>query len=391
MVKKALHRALFVLGLLFLMISCTEDELRVKPYPLVETLEIKNVRTTGATFEAKIDNMEDFKIIEHGFVWRQKVLQTIDENPRLGNSNQRISNEPILNNKFSEEIVSTLVNGLTYSVRAFVRTEDFLVYGKNQEFRSLGSSPPIFNDFSPKIGRLNDTIILKGKYFSTVSVQNRVFFKDTESQIIKNTDSTITCIVPDAGRSETVPIYIEVTNKRSISPENFSYEQPVINLIEPINGIFGDEVTISGERFSTRTNGNSVRFGSAFAQIISSDENTLKVIVPENIAFSSLEVEVISDSQEVTYSENFTIDPPEITFVSSSVSADNAITIRINNGHPTTSRNNFFIEDIPANVISRNGSDFLVRVPPGPFPRGRAKIKVQVLDQTMEYPTELIF
>ncbi len=372
-----------IAGICLLLMSCTEDEIRIKPYPSVETLDISNISESGATFGAKIDNVEGFGIIEHGFVWALK------ENPTIESSNKIIKNETILNDEFSEEVTTTLYNGFTYVVRAYVRTDNYLVYGKNKKFRSLGSSPATFSDFIPKIGTLGDTITLKGRNFSFKKEQNSVFFKNVESQIIHNTDSTITCIVPEARGNKTVPIFIEIANQRAQSEEDFSYEQPVINSVTPLNGIFGDEITITGENFSTRPNGSFVRIGSAIAQLTYSDENTLKALVPENIEVSSLEIQVSSDSQVVTYSEKFSIDLPEITSISSGLTVNGGVSIRLNNSHPQASKNIFFIEDFQSQIISRNNSDFLIRVPSGPFPRRKARIKVQVLDQIVEYPVDL--
>jgi N-acetylneuraminic acid mutarotase len=57
--------------------------------------------------------------------------------------------------------------------------------------------------------------------------------------------------------------------------------------------------------------------------------------------------------------------------------------------NPNLIKNKVFIEGNLAETISLNGSDLTVRVPVGPYPRRKAKVTIQVLDQITEYKDDI--
>lgn len=369
--------------LAFSLVTCSKDRTIIRPFPSVQTLEVSNISESGATFNAKIINEGNLEIIEHGFVWNRL------ENPTIDNADKRVLTSSIVNNEFSAEITTTISKHKNFFIRAYVKTKDYLVYGKNVSFISLGSSPAIFDSFSPKIGSWGDTIKIKGKYFSFKKEWNRVSFKDLPSKVISNTDSTITCTVPRNVRDKTVPIYILVGGESVKSKEDFKFFLPEITSISPISATFGEEITITGKNFSNQMVDIQVFFGNSYrpqeAAIISSTQNTIKVIVPNNLESSSEPIKVISNLQEVTYPINFTLKPPTITFATPDINANKSINIIVNNFHPTPSKNKFTIENIPTQILSGEEGNYTVKVPWGPYPRRKAKIKVQVLDLITEY------
>ncbi|HHC79973.1 MAG TPA: hypothetical protein ENK46_08820 [Flavobacteriia bacterium] len=364
---------------MFSLVYCTKDVGGTRPYPRVQTLEVTNISESGAVFNATISNDGNLQIIEHGFVWGNR------EDLTISNANKRVLTNNITNNEFSAEILTTLTKDQLFFVRAYLKTDQYLVYGKPVTFVSLGSTPVVFDSFSPRVGKWGDTIHLKGKYFSFRREENNVRFKDLESRVLSSTDSTITCIVPRDLNDQRVPIYIEVANEVVKSREDFELLLPRITAITPIMGTFRDTITISGENFSRQSFDNQIYFGNIRATVVTSNANTIKVLVPDDLESSSEAIKVISDSHEATYDTNFSLMPPVITFVAQGIFANNEATIQVNNFHPILSKNIVTIEDIESQIISGGDGTYTVKVPWGPFPRRKAKIKIQVLDLISEY------
>jgi IPT/TIG domain-containing protein len=201
--------------------SCTDDGISPREYPRLETLEVTNISESGATFNAKIFHPGNQKILEYGFVWGWYRYD-----PDLG-SNRVFLTETLTKEEFSSNITTTLYKNQNYNVRAFIKTEEYTVYGNSMPFKSLGSKGAIIDDFFPKKGTWGDTIQITGKNFSYLSVYNKIFFKDVKSKVISSTDSIIKCIVPDGISGKTVPIYLDLAGQKTYAKEEFELLIPV--------------------------------------------------------------------------------------------------------------------------------------------------------------------
>ena len=120
--KILLRNILFIL-LLGLLVDCNKDEVTSRNYPRLKTLTVSDTTSEGAKFNAEIIFRGNIEIVKYGFVWGE------NENPNLENSDRVIYSENIQSNEFSEIIETTIKEGVSYFVRAFVETDDFIVYG----------------------------------------------------------------------------------------------------------------------------------------------------------------------------------------------------------------------------------------------------------------------
>jgi len=381
-IQKFIIRTLSIYAML-LFISCTEDNETIpREYPGIETLDVTNISKSGVTFNAKVLHSGTQDIIEYGFVWSNK-----QKDPSLDDE-KIILTEELINETFSAEIKTTLAKNRWYHMKAFARTAEYTVYGTHLAFKSLGSNPAFIENFFPKIGSWGDTIQLNGKHFRKES--NQVKFKDLASEIISSTDSTITCIVPSNIGDKEVPIYLTVDRETSRAKEDFKITPLEITSISNLNGSIGDELTIIGSNFDEDLTKNEVIFGDlAFGTIVYSDYNTIKVIVPRDIRNSSEKITVRAKLQEVTFAEKFTLIPPEIVSMPNGIYANKEVIIRGAYLHPNRFKNKVLIEGHFAETVSLNGSDLTVRVPAGPYPRRKAKVTIQVLDQITEYKDDI--
>ncbi len=364
-------------------VSCTDDnEQTIREYPGIETLEVTNISELGVTFNAKILRPGKQDIIEYGFVWTDKSINPTLDNERI------ILTEKLTDETFSADIKTTLVKNRWYHIKAFVKTVEYTVYGIDVPYKSLGSNPAFIEDFFPKIGSWGDTIQLTGKHFK--QAKNRVKFKNSTSEILSSTDSTITCIVPSNIGDLEVPIYLTVDGQTSKAKEDFKITPVEIISISNLNGSIGDELTIIGRNFDEDLTKNEVIFGDlAVGTVVYSDYNTIRVIVPIDIRNSSESITVRTKLQEVTFAEKFTLIPPEIVSMPNGIYVNEPVIITGNYFHPNRFKNKILIEGQFAETIALNGSELTVRVPVGPYPGRKAKVTIQVLDMISEYKNEV--
>lgn len=212
-----------LLVLLTIILGCADEyEITPRAYPRLNTLPITESTKEGARFNAKIIYRGDMEILSYGFVWGNR------EDPVKEKHDKRVLIGNLQADSFSETIVSTLAFGVTYYVRAFVETSDFVVYGENRRFSSQGSTAPEFIGVRPESSILRDTIAILGKGFSHIKARNIVTFGELRAEVVTATDSIIKVIVPFELAKERVPIKVEVAGFSSQSNNNFRLLKPTI-------------------------------------------------------------------------------------------------------------------------------------------------------------------
>ena len=126
--KKNIKLALsFVIIVISSITSCSDDGIP-REYPRVKTSDVNNITTSGATFNGEITLLGNRNIIEYGFVWDNYEFPTIDY------SNKINLGSGIGLGKFTTQLETSLEKGVIYYVRAYAKTDNFLVYGKIIEF-----------------------------------------------------------------------------------------------------------------------------------------------------------------------------------------------------------------------------------------------------------------
>ena len=256
--------------------TCSKDEVTPREYPRVKTLEVNEIISTGARFNAEIlyTNKE---IIEYGFVWANY------ENPTIDHSDKKVTAENIGAEHFSAKISTTLREGETYYVRAYAKNNNYLVYGKVVSFTNLGSKAPELIDFLPKEGEVGDTIHIVGQNFSYLYDKNVVRFNEIKAEIldIDLSDSTINVVVPKEIDSLYSKITIEIDGNRSNTLPELFHLAPVNFIgISPKKGTAGDTITINGNHFGSELEIIEVRFDTTRAKIIDGNSKSITIIVP---------------------------------------------------------------------------------------------------------------
>lgn len=111
--------------------SCQKDEVAVRDYPRLRTLDVKEITQTGAKFSAEIISGDQGEVIEYGFTWSPYA-----PSPLLG-ENDSIDTKGSLNSTTFSSNVQNLESNKIYYVRSFIKTGTLLIYGRVVGFSTL--------------------------------------------------------------------------------------------------------------------------------------------------------------------------------------------------------------------------------------------------------------
>lgn len=348
-----------MLLMICLFTTCKKEEVATKEYPRLNTLDVTTINETGATFNAEIisGNIADIK--EYGFVW------DTNGNPNIGLDDQLVIPGQLIQNKFSAEINSSLVKGVTYYVKPYVKSSGFLVYGKYVSFISSGSEAPVILNFTPKTGVWGDTIKITGKYFRSRNEGVIVKLGELQASVISISDSTIKIVIPDKTNSELVNLSVSVIGKIATSLNQFSYKVPVISGISPEYVTFSDTVYIKGNNLISARIQPTVNFNVTRMAIVFASEKLIKIVLPVSYKTKTTSIAVIGPTGFITAGMALKLkDLLLMNYMPDSVFKPAAIiTINGKNFNPVISNNQVLIDGFKATILEGTTQQLKVQLP----------------------------
>lgn len=236
------------LAVCFLILSsCDKDDDKVDTNLSVkiETLTNSLIPNGGVILRGKIENLEG--VFDYGF-----VISTIKEGT-YNNIGRKETFKGGINGEFSVELLNGLIEGQKYYYNVIVYKIDGNLYGKEKLFVSNGSAQPTITEIIPNKACLNDTIKVKGKYFSK---NPAVYFGDIKASLLRKSDTLFEAIVPYPNSNQ-----LPVTPYKSIKIINedkqervsslFTLHTPKIDSIIPRQITDSDTLKIYGAHFET--------------------------------------------------------------------------------------------------------------------------------------------
>lgn len=372
---KAILRYILLISLLSLLIKCDKDEITSRNYPRLKTLPVSDITSEGAIFNAEITLRGNFEILNYGFVWAES------ENPTKEINDRCVFAENIQSDNFSEIIETTLKEGTYYYVRAFIETNDFIVYGENVSFFSLGSKAPKIKDIFPLEGTIGDTVVISGNNFSFIEEQNKTYFNEIASELIFASDTMLKVIVPKTLTELESEIFVSIFGNKSSSSSSFKLTTPKINQFTPEFGTDNSEITIYGEGFTYFTNLNIVTIGNKGAVVTSATKTQLKVIIPFGILTKENELSVMVASQKGIANVPFKMLAPIIAdFEPKEASIREFLTIKGENFSTTQNGNQVYFDTARANIIEVSATSIVAEVPYGVHD----SVKIEILTAEQE-------
>lgn len=171
---------------------------------------------------------------------------------------------------------------------------------------------PKINVFSPEIATFRDVIAISGQNFNPKVSNNRVYFGETEAEVIDVSDSEISVIVPDEYYSESGKAQIRVAigelSTTSLSEFNLLLHE-VLNFT-PTSADRNDEITLDGNYFNPTSEFNRIFLDEVELNVISASENQIIVSIPEGIEHGNHSLKVSIAGRTVTATNPITIYEP---------------------------------------------------------------------------------
>jgi len=356
--KSLLRNALFTL-LFFSLINCEEEEVTSQEYPRLRTLAVTDINSGGATFNAEFVYRGNFEILNYGFVW------DTSSNPEVESSDRVVIKGDVHSTQFTKEIKSTLAENQKYYVRAFVKTEEYFVYGENIEFISLGSEAPTITDFYPENGTLGDTITIEGKNFSYID--NKAFFEEFEAKIAASTDTLLKVVVPDQINMSANKIFVSVKNNKAQADKTYHINAPQLLEINPDAAKTDDTVKIKGRFIGHILDHIKVNFekdkinSSIKNEVIANSNNEISVVVPKKLEEKAkiwVTIAGMTDSIEFSYKR-----PRIISINEANISWGDTLVAETQNFYSDKTKYKIFLNSSQITVLDATDTSFSFIVP----------------------------
>ncbi|GHA39586.1 hypothetical protein GCM10007103_21190 [Salinimicrobium marinum] len=347
-----------ILAIIFIsmFISCSTDEDEVDPQEVEPIFETSNalIGTKGGVHLSGTYTSNGKVISEAGFEY------SVDN---LFNSKTRLYTEPTSNGELEFFLTNGIDENVKYYYRVFVTSAGESFYGNYNSFISDGSVAPEVDSISNDFGHIADTLKIYGNYFTDSKYSTDVYFSNIKGQVISLNDTLIECKVPGNISGVVNDIIVRIDNRIGFY-SSFTLFKPSIEIIDPIAGLIGDTLSITGNHFDLVNSRNKVFFGNTGANVIESNREVVKVLVPENIQNTSESISINAQLQTVVSDTPFRLLEPEISSVSPlNATFRDELTITGKNFDIEKTRNKVYFGNIEATITYADRNILKVLVP----------------------------
>jgi IPT/TIG domain len=367
-------------GIALFFISCDKNELTNLDYSRLETKIPEVIAQGGVRFSAIVLSLTNDTVTNHGFVWAKSEVPPFDlnipEKISLGKYNGAGSFDAVMQAGFEP--------GETYTVRAFLQSENFTFLGNPLSFVSLGSKAPSIQELLPATGTWGDTIVLKGDNFGLASSLPEVLFETLKARVVSKTQTEIRCIVPENLTQNPAEVSINTFGTTSKALTKFSIKIPTIASISETLVSFEDTIKLAGDFIVNQKSRVQVLVGNSVAQIIDYKVNELLFKVPAALNSIENDISVVVNGQQATAQEKLYLKAPIVFNLDPEVLLDYSSIIKLNGDYfsPIVANNFIAVGGMPAQMISSTKKQIQFRLPQNLQTRGSFNVTVQVLGQS---------
>lgn len=343
-----------VIALTMFFNSCKQNELGDTGFPRVRTLHVEMISDTGVIFKGElIDIPADCEIVDYGFCWSEYVGATIYvDKVSLGTTRSIGAFEGIASR--------AMVAGRKYYFKAYVQTPKATIYGNELDFVSLGSNGPVISAISPNSGSWGDTVIVKGKHFTSNTYHMQVYFGTALGMNIKSSANEIKTLVPFDLDTSQCKISIKYNNVSYPSEQVFTLIPDVtVTSIEPASGSWNTILKIRGRNLGFA---QAALFNNLSTPYRSVTDSVLEVMVPSTITSTVSDVYVKINRYKFLSPQKFTLIPGKIKSLSqSSGTVGTQVSLKTTGIRTATAK--VYFNGIEVNVNSKNDSTLAVTLP----------------------------
>ncbi|WP_069660924.1 IPT/TIG domain-containing protein [Arcticibacter eurypsychrophilus] len=164
---------------------------------------------------------------------------------------------------------------------------------------------PSISTFAPLSGVAGTEVNIKGT-FQTGGYYN-VWFGSMSTSANATSSTNLKVFVPGGVPSGKVKIYVQISDQKLESANEFTMIGPEITSFFPKSGVAGTVVTITGRGFDQYTYNNAVKFGTVAGNLLSSTSTEIKVAAPSNMIPGAMKISVVANGVTIVTDDNFTI------------------------------------------------------------------------------------
>ncbi len=321
---KAFALIIFVCITICLVTNCEEEKAHARSYPQIKTDPVTNITGNGVTLNGNIYTLGSEPITDHGFVWSDW------ESPDL--SDDKISLGPSSSTgAFSADVGRALAIDVEYTVKAFVKTAEHIVYGTPVTFVSMGSGAPVVTGFEPDSAAWLDTIRISGQNFSIRLSQNKVRLNQIECKLVSSTDTTIFFALSENVTQLKNGVSVEVAGANTtFTVDSLKLLAPRFRDFGPVSAFWGDTLTIRGTHLRSYNlkSDNYIRLGGVNSYSIGrSTDTTIRVLVPNSLSELTNSLTMRINGFVFQANEPLELEEPNFSFVPSEGTWGDVVTI----------------------------------------------------------------
>ncbi|WP_316751985.1 IPT/TIG domain-containing protein [Pedobacter gandavensis] len=143
--------------------------------------------------------------------------------------------------------------------------------GQNFTYQAISSIKPLS-------GGKNTKVTINGVGFEELAEGNQIDFNGTTATVLEATKEKLVVLAPDGVK--TGPLSVNINGQKTAGPVFTVVASPSIQIVTPLSGPKGAEMTISGALFSTVLDENKVFINGIEIPVQSATENQIKLLVP---------------------------------------------------------------------------------------------------------------
>ncbi|MBS1543103.1 MAG: IPT/TIG domain-containing protein [Bacteroidetes bacterium] len=375
----------FFLLVIFILSTCKDKEIVTRSYPDIDTKPVSEINEQGASLNAEILNIGSSGISDHGFIYDRYSEPTLETSDIIS------LGETSLQGKYASIANRNLEKGVKYYVRAYAITkgnEKITVYGQTIEFISLGSSPPVIKDFSPKFGVAGDTVTVIGTGFSNKASNNMISLGIASTVPFKASSDTLKFIVTAATLVGESVLSIQVGQYKVVSPSKYLLKGMTLSSFTA-TASFGDTLTIDGTNFPRKANLITVTVLEKTATVINITSIRIKIVVPNDVTIAQGSIRLDAGAQTITSNSFFKLVAPVITSFSPLKATRNTeITVIGKYFSPVVANNKVVVNGTLLTITSASKTSLKATCPSGIAP-GLYPVVVTAVSQPVISSTNL--
>ena len=340
---------LFFLVFVLFLYACNDKEER--DFPSIQTHANVMVEEDGVTAFGSFEGGWSSTITDIGFVYYLSGTSGADyEIVSLGAVEAGVSD-------FNAKIVRNLLIGAEYTIKAYLTTSKYTVYGEEQHFISKGGKAPVIAGFSPNNVWIGDTLTITGRYFSDKNDDNHIYFGEEITQPIVSNDSILKVIIPNTIKTVKSDVRITVAGKSSSFSEKLIIAPPVIDEIVPKDVLPGESLRIKGHGLLSV---KSLIVDQQNFPVVTKSDTSLLFTLTYDINPGSKNLKLMMLDELLEPAKQYNVILPQITSVQPQIAwIDSVLTVK---GTHLDRLTNFQIGGIPLQEITKTDSLVTLRV-----------------------------